>query len=357
MIKAAEDKTYPGAFVAAPADPWGQSMFALTTHAGYTYRSVFARDSYETFTGLLADGDRASAREMVRFLFDRAQQPDGSFPRDSLVNGAVAPDTYGLFEIDEDAYPLLMAWQAGVAGNRALYAAHLRPDADFVVSHGPAYGEERWEEHMGYSPASIASEIAGLTAAAHLAQAAGDPARARLYQATADDYQRHVKAWTVTDSGPYGDHRYFLRLAVDGDPNAATTYNLNNGSLSNVDQRRVVDAGFLELTRLGVLSAHDADVTRSPSSTPCCGARRPRVPAGTATGSRPTAAPTGMATATNPTRRTARRAARRPTTPSAPAICGRSSTGSGPSRRCRPVAWPPPAPSRWRCAACRGASG
>ncbi len=28
-----------------------------TTHAGWTYREVFARDSYETFTGLLADGD------------------------------------------------------------------------------------------------------------------------------------------------------------------------------------------------------------------------------------------------------------------------------------------------------------
>ncbi len=263
VIKAAEDKTYPGAFVAAPADPWGQSMFALTTHAGYTYRSVFARDSYETFTGLLADGDRTSAREMVRFLFDRAQQPDGSFPRDSLVNGAVAPDTYGLYEIDEDADPLLMAWQAGFDGDRTLYTAHIRPDADFVVNHGPAYGEERWEEHMGYSPSSIAAEIAGLTAAAHLAQAAGDPARARLYQATADDYQRQVKAWTVTDTGPYGDHRYFLRLATGGDPNAATTYDLNNGSLSNVDQRRVVDAGFLELTRLGALSARDPDVTRS----------------------------------------------------------------------------------------------
>ena len=90
MIKAAEDKTNLGAFVAAPADPWGQSMLAVTTHAGYTYRSVFARDSYETFTGLLADGDLVSARQMVEFLFDRAQQPDGSFPRDSELDGSVA---------------------------------------------------------------------------------------------------------------------------------------------------------------------------------------------------------------------------------------------------------------------------
>ena len=263
VIKADEDKTDLGAFVAAPADPWGQSMLAVTTHAGYTYRSVFARDSYETFTGLLADGDLASARQMVEFLFDRAQQPDGSFPRDSELDGSVAPDTYGLYEIDEDAYPLLMAWDAGFAGDKSFYRQHLRPDADFMVAHGPAYGEDRWEEHIAYSPSTIAAEIAGLTAAAHLAQAAGDPARALLYQATADDYQRNVKSWTVTDKGPYGNHRYFIRLSPTGDPNAADTYNLNNGSLNNVDQRSVVDAGFLELTRLGELPASDSDVTAS----------------------------------------------------------------------------------------------
>lgn len=44
VIKADEDKTYPGAFVASPTDPWGQSVPATTTHPGWTYRSVFARD-------------------------------------------------------------------------------------------------------------------------------------------------------------------------------------------------------------------------------------------------------------------------------------------------------------------------
>jgi glucan 1,4-alpha-glucosidase len=263
VIKADEDKTYPGAFVASPTDPWGQSVPASTTHPGWTYREVFARDSYETFTGLLADGDRASARAMVRFLFGRTQQPDGSFPRDSLIDGAVAPDTFGLSEIDEDAYPLLMAWQGGFAGDVAFYRAHVRPAADFVVSHGPAYGVERWEEHPGYSPSTLAAEIAGLVAASRLAAAAGDSARASLYAATADDYQRNVKKWTVTSSGPYGTGRYFLRLSVSGNPDTAETYDLGNGSVSGVDQRRVVDAGFLELTRLGELPTSDPDVLRS----------------------------------------------------------------------------------------------
>jgi glucoamylase len=261
-IKAAEDKTNIGAFVASPTDPWGQSVPADTTHAGWTYREVFARDSYETFTGLLADGDRASARAMVLFLFDRVQQSDGSFPRDSELDGSVAPDTFGLSEIDEDSYPLLMAWEAGLAGNVSFYRDHIRPAADFVVDHGPNYGVERWEEHPGYSPSTLAAEIAGLVAAGHLARAAGDTARADLYLATADDYQRNVKNWTVTTTGPYAP-RYFIRLSPTGDPNAAETYNLGNGSLNNVDQRSVIDAGFLELTRLGELSAQDPDVQAS----------------------------------------------------------------------------------------------
>ncbi len=262
-LKADEDKTDLGAFVASPTDPWGQSVPATTTHPGWTYREVFARDSYETFTGLLADGDLQSARAMVRFLFDDTQQPDGSFPRDSLLDGAVAPDTFGLFEIDEDAYPLLMAWEGGLAGNVSFYREHIRPDADFIVDHGPAYGVERWEEHPGYSPSTIAAEIAGLVAASYLARAAGDPGRAALYLATADDYQRHVKSWTVTSTGPYGNGRYFIRLSPTGDPNAAEFYALGNGSLSHVDQRSVIDAGFLELTRLGELPATDPDVQAS----------------------------------------------------------------------------------------------
>ncbi len=262
VIKAAEDKTSIGAFVASPTDPWGQSVPAATTHAGWTYREVFARDSYETFTGLLADGDTASAREMTLFLFDRVQQPDGSFPRDSELDGAVAPDTFGLSEIDEVAYPLLMAWEAGLAGNKTFYEDHIRPAADYIVDHGPSTGAERWEEHPGFSPATIASEIAGLVAAGKLAAAAGDTARADLYLATADDYQRNVKRWTVTTTGPDGP-RYFIRESVDGDPNTAQTYDLGNGSLSDVDQRSIIDAGFLELTRLGELSARDSDVRAS----------------------------------------------------------------------------------------------
>ncbi|MBV8997691.1 MAG: hypothetical protein JO304_01440, partial [Solirubrobacterales bacterium] len=267
VVKASEDKTFPGAIAAGLASPWGQAIPAgnLTngepTYFG-SYREVFARDLYEAFAGLLVAGDIHTARAATRFLFERQQQPDGSMPRNSLENGKVAPDTGGL-QLDETSYPILMDWQSGLAGHTTLYQKHVIPAADFLVAHGPSDGVERWEEQSGFSPSTIAAEIAGLTAASNIARVNGDSVRAGIYQATADYFARSIKTWTVvTNANPFFAPPYFLRVSKTGDPNAAITYNLGNGSV-DADQRSVIDAGFLELVRLGILPANDPDVQAS----------------------------------------------------------------------------------------------
>jgi glucoamylase len=265
VVKASEDKTFPGAIVASLASPWGQAVSAGDTPDGKapyfgSYREVFARDLYEAYTGLLTAGDIGTARAATRFLFERQQQADGRMPRNSLLNGRKAPDTGG-DQLDETAYPILMAYQAGLAGDSTLWP-RVRAAADFVVAHGPSFGSERWEEQGGFSPSTIAAEIAGLVAAARIADVQHDPQAARVYRAAADHFQRSIKGWTVTTTGPYGTGRYFIRLSKNGDPNAGTTYGLGNGSI-NADQRSVVDAGFLELVRLGILPAGDPDVRAS----------------------------------------------------------------------------------------------
>jgi len=94
---------------------------------------------------------------------------------------------------------------------------------------GPSFGNERWEEQSGYSP------LHDRGGDRRADRRVGDrrppwrqPARAQLYQATADDFQRTIKTWAVTTSGPDGP-RYFIRLSKTGDPNAAISYNLGNG--------------------------------------------------------------------------------------------------------------------------------
>jgi len=59
--------------------------------------------------------------------------------------------------------------------------------ADFIVSFqqnghaAPWTPQERWENQDGYSPATIASEIAGLVCAAEIAKANADAASAQRY--------------------------------------------------------------------------------------------------------------------------------------------------------------------------------
>ena len=261
VLKASEDKTFPGAIVASMTSPWGQAISAgdpSNTYFG-SYREVFARDLYEIWTGLMADGDLSTARDATLFLFERQQQADGSMPRNSLVNGKTAPDSFGT-QLDETSYPILMADELHLT-DPTLYADHIKPAANFVASHGPSFGSERWEEQSGYSPSTIAAEIAGLVAAAHLADLNHDPVSAAVWRGVADDYQRSIKSWTVTTTGPLAP-RYFIRLSKTGDPNAAITYNVGNGG-PTLDQRSVIDAGFLELARLGELPANDPDILAS----------------------------------------------------------------------------------------------
>jgi glucan 1,4-alpha-glucosidase len=261
-VKAATDKTFPGATSAAMASPWGQAIEAGDKDLTYfgSYREVFARDLYGAWTAAFYSGDKQLAKDMTRFLFERQQLPDGSMPRNSLTNGSQAPDSFNT-QLDECAYPLVMALAVGLT-SRDYYTAHIRPAANFVASHGPAFGPERWEEQSGYSPSTISAEIAGLLAAARIADLNGDKDSAAVWRGVADDYQRNLKTWTLTTNGPASPDPYFIRLSKTGDPNAAIVYNVGNGG-PDLDQRAVIDAGFLEYARLGLLKAGDPDIVRS----------------------------------------------------------------------------------------------
>ena len=129
-----------------------------------SYREVFARDLYEAWTALVAAGDLRTARDTVRFLFERQQLPDGSMPRNSLVNGKTAPDSFNT-QLDEVAYPILMAL-ARRDHRRGLLPRPHQARRGLRGGHGPSFGPERWEEQSGFSPSTIAAEIAGLIAAA-----------------------------------------------------------------------------------------------------------------------------------------------------------------------------------------------
>jgi len=241
---------------------WGDEVEGLSSPSG-AYHLVWSRDAYEFGTAFWAMGDRAAARRTVDWLFDVQQKPDGSFPQNSDVTGK---PVWTNLQLDEVALPIVLAHLVG-RDDPETYAGVKRA-ADFIADFkdpetgrsAPYTPQERWENQSGYSPNSIAAQIAGLVCAAEIARRNGDEASAARWLELADEWQAKVKDWTVTTNGPLSDAPYFLRLTKDGDPNAGTTYSIGDGGPSAVDQREVVDSSFLDLVRYGIEQADDPDV-------------------------------------------------------------------------------------------------
>jgi glucoamylase len=252
-LAAHEDKTYRGAYIASPTMPWVWGT-GLENPSG-AYHLVWARDLYEIATALIADGDRAGAERALTYLFERQQRADGSFPQNSTVDGK---EHWTNTQLDEVADPIVLAWQ--LQRSDANTWSHVKRAADYIVANGPETPQERWENQGGWSPATIAAEIAGLVCAAQIARANGDTASAAQYEATADNWQQNVESWTATKTGPYDPKPYYLRLTKDAQPDNGMTYSVGDGGPSAADQRTIVDPSFLELVRLGVKPANDPTI-------------------------------------------------------------------------------------------------
>ena len=257
VLKGLEDKTYRGAFIASPSIPWGGGPNANEpTISGY--HAIWSRDLYQVASALNAIGDRAAANRALNYLFDVQQKPDGSFPQNSWVDGRPIG---GALQMDEVAFPLILAYQFG-RSDRNTWLKHIKPAADFIVQHGPASGQDRWEEKPGYSPATIAAEIAGLVCAARMASINRDVSSANIYLKTADDWARNVERWTATTDGKYGDGNYYLRITGNENPNDGAKIDINSGG-GVYDEREIVDTGFLELVRLGIKAPDDPLIEKS----------------------------------------------------------------------------------------------
>jgi GH15 family glucan-1,4-alpha-glucosidase len=206
-----------------------------------------------------AAGDRGAAERALDYVFTKQQRPDGSVRQNTLVDGT--PHWDGTQQ-DEVAFPIVLAWQLG-RDDAATYNEHVKKAADWLVNTGPKTDMDRWENQDGWSPGTIASEIAGLICAADLARKAGKPDDAARYEAKADVWQKSVESWTATTNGPYSDKPYYLRLTKDANPNDGSVYSIGDSGPRAADERRVVDPSFLELVRLGVKRPDDATIRNS----------------------------------------------------------------------------------------------
>ena len=265
LLLASEDKTYQGAVVASPSIPWGE---ARDDHEGKGgYHLVWTRDMVEVAMGLLAAG---YTRTPLRTLINLAAQQgaDGGFAQNSWVDGKSFRNNV---QLDEVAFPVLLAARLSRDGLLGHFEASpmVCRAANFLLQSGPVTGEERWEELGGYSPSTLATVIAAEICAACLLRAGGEETAAALLEQYADYLVAHLEEWTVTSTGSLKPriHRYFVRLnpAKPGEvagPGAVDQAELKMpdqppGSPDSYPARDVVDAGFLQLVRYGIMAPDD----------------------------------------------------------------------------------------------------
>src|SRR4051794_29946371 len=261
VLAASEDKRNRGASVASPTMPWVWGTMTLEKKpTSGPYHLVWPRDFYHAATAQKAAGDDAGATRLLEYLWRvQKQKPnDGSWWQNTRVDGV---PYWTNQQLDETALPIVLAWWLGRRG--AFDWAHIKRAADYLMANGPRTGQERWENQDGFSPNTIATEIAGLVCAADVARRNGNTAKAEAYETQADEWQKRVEGWTATTNGPYSPRPYYLRITKDGNPNDGTTYGLGDNFPRPVDEREIVDNSFLGLVLFGVKRWNDPTVLNS----------------------------------------------------------------------------------------------
>ncbi|MEB3355786.1 MAG: glycoside hydrolase family 15 protein [Synechococcales bacterium] len=258
-----EDKTYHGALIASLAIPWGA---AKGDEERGGYHLVWVRDMVNSARGLLAAGNTETPLRALIYLAT-SQQADGGFPQNFWIDGK---GHWSGIQLDQVALPITLAHslrREGALRQFDPYGMMLRAAA-YLMRHGPATQQERWEEAGGYSPSTLAISITALICTATLARERGDRDIAQFIEDYADFLESHIETWTVTTEGTLHPEisRHFIRILpaeMDDptpleDPNQATLYIINRPADDQAfPARDVVDAGFLELVRYGIRSPHD----------------------------------------------------------------------------------------------------
>jgi glucoamylase len=270
LLLAHEDKSFAGALIAALSIPWGE---AKGDHDEGGYHLVWTRDMVNSATALLAAGDTATPLRALIYLAV-AQHADGGFPQNFWVNG----DAYWCgIQLDEVAFPILLAWRLHCEKGLAEFDPFdlVSKGAAYLIRNGPVTQQERWEEASGYSPSTLASNIAALICAALFFRKRGDPETAAFVEEYADYLESHVEDWTVTTTGSLAEIKspYYMRIlpeqvgqehpSEDKESRILHIANHSPSEQSDYPARDIVDGGFLELVRYGIRRPDDPTVVAS----------------------------------------------------------------------------------------------
>ncbi|MGH8218683.1 MAG: glycoside hydrolase family 15 protein [Steroidobacteraceae bacterium] len=258
VLRAHQDKLYPGTMVASLSIPWGNTHDEIGG-----YHLVWPRDLVECAGALLALGAVGEARDTLRYLI-ATQQLDGHWFQNQWLGGR---SYWTGLQLDEAAFPVLLA--VSLADRAALQGIEItdmiRRALAFIVRSGPATQQDRWEEDAGLNTFTLAICIAALVGGAPYLE---PPARQLAY-AVADYWNVRLEDWTTARgtalAHEHGVDAYYVRVApaeIIHDPSAIDARLPVKNRRSDPDMRawQQVGVDFLQLVRFGLRQPEDPTI-------------------------------------------------------------------------------------------------
>jgi glucoamylase len=224
VLRAHEAGSFTGGYIASLSIPWG---FAKGDEDLGGYHLVWPRDLVEIAGGLLAAGAKDEARYVIHYL-QAIQEADGHWPQNCWLDGTAY---WNGVQMDECAFPILLVDLTRREGALPEEELHdlwpmVRRAAEYIVKNGPVTGQDRWEEDGGYSPFTLAVEIAGLLVAADLADQFETPEAAIYLRETADLWESFIEHWIYAIGTPLAKELdvdgYYVRIAPPETADAAS---------------------------------------------------------------------------------------------------------------------------------------
>jgi glucoamylase len=259
VLKTHEDKGHPGGIIASLSIPWGNHK---GDHDLGGYHLVWPRDLVESAGGLLAAGDLTGARQTLCYLIS-TQEADGHWAQNMWLNGKAY---WNGIQMDETGFPILLADLVRRAD--ALDGVNpwgmVRLAASYLMRNGPVTPQDRWEEQAGYSPFTLAVEIAALLAAADFADEAGEHRVAGYLRDTADDWNDHIERWTYVSESKLGKQAgvdgFYARI---GPPEMDITTAPQSQAPGAAGYEALVSPDALALVRFGLREPNDPRIANT----------------------------------------------------------------------------------------------
>ena len=268
ILRVHESKDFVGGVIASLSIPWG---FNKGDEDLGGYHLVWPRDLVETAGGFLAAGAVGDAIRVLRYL-EATQEADGCWPQNMWLDGR---PYWGGLQMDEAAFPILLIDLLRREAPKALgdlnrWWPMVQRAASFIACNGPVTQQDRWEEDAGYSPFTLAVEVAGLLAAADVAESVGHKETADYLRDLADIWNENIERWTYSTDGDLarqiGVDGYYVRIAPPMSDSAASPTGgfvpiKNRPPGQNWEQAsHIVSPDALALVRFGLRAPDDPKI-------------------------------------------------------------------------------------------------